>query len=122
MIFETFEEKKHSLSKRKLTAAVLVLPLGTVGDAIAAQYGGQAAVVQAAVPSSWTATLRGDGPGDLVRTSLFVGLVGTVRLAVTPPALWNALKVVRALVVVHATGRRLGSNWSWRDQSDTNYM
>lgn len=114
------DKKQTNWSPQKCshTAAVLVLPLRTVGDAVAAQYGGQAAAVQTPVLSSPTATLRGDGAGDVARTRLFVWLVGTVQLAVTPPAHWDALEVVRALVLVHATGERLGSNRSW---SDTNF-
>ena len=95
-----------------LTAAVLVLSIRTVWDAVTAQYGGDAGVIQALVLSSRTAVLRRDSARNHCGTKLFVGQVGTVRLSVTLPALWDALKGVGTLVLVPSTGQRLGSHWS----------
>lgn len=95
-----------------LTAAVLVLSIRAVRDAVTAQDGGQAEIIQTLIMPRRTVTLWRNSAGHHSGTRLFIGLVRTVRLSVTPPALWDALKGVRALVLVGTTGHRLGSSWS----------
>lgn len=97
----------------KLTAAVLILSIGTVQDSIAAQYGWQAEVIQTLVLSRRAVILRRNSARQQRRTELFIWAVIAVQLFVTPPALWNALKGICTLVLVHTAGQRLRRHWSW---------
>lgn len=72
--------------------------------------------------SSRTVILRRNSTRYHSGTKLFVGLVGTVQLSVTPPAPWDTLEGVRTLVLVHTTGQRLGRYWSWGDISQGRCM
>lgn len=114
---EHSQRRKVSLVRTAgiLTAAVLVLSTRTVQDAVAAQYGGQAVIIQTLVVSRWTGTLRRNSARYHSGTRLFVRPVGTVELSVTPPAFWDTLKGVHALVLVHSTGQRRRRYWSWGD-------
>lgn len=120
---EEFSQRSKVLSVRTagiLTAAVLVLSARTVQDAVTAQYGGQAVIIQTLVVSRWTGILRRNGARYHNGTKLFVRPVGTVELSVTPPAFGDTLKGVNTLVLVHSTGQRLGRYWAWGDISNIN--
>ena len=95
-----------------LTAAVLILSVRAVRDAVTAQDGRQAKIIQTLEMPRRTVSLWRNSAGHHSGTRLFIGPVCTIWLSVTPPALWDALKGVRALVLVGTTGHRLGSNWS----------
>jgi len=94
------------------TAAVLVLCIRAVRDAVTAQHGGEAGVVQTLEMSNRTAVLRRKSAGCHRGTKLFIGPVGTVQLSVTPPTLRDTLIGVQTLVLAHTTGQRLGSHQS----------
>lgn len=106
----------HQFSQLTLQqrAAVLILSIRAVWDAVTAQYGGKAEIIQTLVMSNRTVILRRKSTRYRSGTKLFIGLVGTVELSVTPPTLWDTLIGVSTLVLVHTTGKRLGSCWSFR--------
>ncbi len=102
----------HQSHTRKLTASVLVLSIRAVWDEVTAKYGGQADTIRTLEMSNRTAILRRNSSRHDGEAKLFIGLVCTVLLSVTPPALWDALEGVFTLVLVLSTGHRLGSYWS----------
>lgn len=99
-------------AQTELTASVLIFSVGTICDSITAQYGGQAEGAQTAVLSNRAAILGRNGAGHQRRAGLLVGLVDTVGLAVAPPAPWDALVGVGALVLVRSAGQRLRRHWT----------
>lgn len=88
------------------TAAVLVFSTRAVGDAVTAQDGRDAEVIQTAVKTRRTAILRRGRAGDHRRTLLFIRAVHTVKLPVAPPALRDALEGVRTPELVRTAGQR----------------
>lgn len=110
---ESWTRYLFQTAQAELTASVLIFSIGTVCDSITAQYGRQAEGIQTAVLSNGAAILRRDGAGQQGRAGLLVGFVDAVGLAVAPPAPWDALVGVGALVLVGTAGQRLRRHGTW---------